>query len=245
MKSILSEDRFHNEEVAFSYVESKLWPNGPVCKHCGETGRIGRLRGKTTRPGLYKCYTCRKPFTVRQGTVFESSHVPLRIWLQVIHLMTSSKKGVSTKQIHRALGGSMTTAWFLTHRVRECMKELHQFSDCKGSCRCFSIRIREETTGGSTSPACANFRSRSAPIESPSIGNRSSCHHESPTNRPERTLYPGVHRPGAVSICGWSIAYLRCTAETSEDTEYSRADRRCSRAARTFSCFLSKTPASK
>jgi transposase-like protein len=127
MKSILSESRFHNEEVAFAYVEAHLWPNGPVCKHCGETGRIGKLRGKTTRPGLYKCYTCRKPFTVRMGTVFESSHVPLRVWLQVVHLICASKKGISTQQIHRTIGGSMTTAWFLTHRVRECMKELHAF----------------------------------------------------------------------------------------------------------------------
>ncbi len=132
MKSILSEPRFHNEEVAFAYVEAKLWPNGPVCKHCGETGRIGRLQGKTTRPGLYKCYACRKPFTVRMGTVFESSHVPLRIWLQVIQLMTASKKGISTAQVHRALGGSMTTAWFLTMRVRECMREVRQFAEPMG-----------------------------------------------------------------------------------------------------------------
>ena len=124
MKPVLSEPRFHNEDVAFAYVEAHLWPNGPVCKHCGETNRIGRLKGKTTRPGLYKCYACRKPFTVRMGTVFESSHIPLRVWLQVIHLVCASKKGISTQQIHRTIGGSMTTAWFLTHRVRECMKEL-------------------------------------------------------------------------------------------------------------------------
>jgi len=124
MPSILSEPRFHNEAVAFEFVEAALWPNGPVCKHCGETNRIGKLKGKTTRAGLYKCYACRKPFTVRMGTIFESSHVPLRVWLQVIHLICASKKGMSTQQIHRTIGGSMTTAWFLTHRVRECMKEL-------------------------------------------------------------------------------------------------------------------------
>ena len=123
MKPVLSEPRFHNEEVAFAYVESLLWPNGPVCKHCGEANRVGRLKGKTTRAGLYKCYACRKPFTVRMGTIFESSHVPLRVWLQVIHLICASKKGISTQQIHRTIGGSMTTAWFLTHRIRECMKE--------------------------------------------------------------------------------------------------------------------------
>jgi transposase-like protein len=124
MKSALSADHFHTEEAAFAYVEAKLWPAGPVCAHCKTSHRIGRLKGKTTRPGLYKCYACRKPFTVRMGTVFESSHVPLRFWLQAIYLMCSSKKGISTRQLHRTFGGSMTTAWFLGHRIREAMKEI-------------------------------------------------------------------------------------------------------------------------
>lgn len=124
MKSVLSEPEFHNEEAAFAYVEARLWPSGPVCRHCGETARIGRLKGKTTRPGLYKCYACRKPFTVRMGTVFESSHVPLRIWLQAIYLMCSSKKGISTRQLQRTFGGSLKTAWFLGHRIREAMTVL-------------------------------------------------------------------------------------------------------------------------
>jgi transposase-like protein len=124
MKSALSEAHFHNEVAAFAYVEARLWPNGPVCKHCGGTDRIGALKGKTTRPGLYKCYACRKPFTVRMGTVFESSHVPLRYWLQAIYLMASSKKGVSTRQLQRTFGGSMTTSWFLAHRIREAMKTM-------------------------------------------------------------------------------------------------------------------------
>jgi transposase-like protein len=124
MISAISEPHFHNEEAAFAYVEGKLWPNGPICHHCGETARIGKLQGKTTRAGLYKCYACRKPFTVRMGTVFESSHVPLRIWLQAIYLMCSSKKGISTRQLQRTFGGSMKTAWFLTHRIREAMKTI-------------------------------------------------------------------------------------------------------------------------
>jgi len=123
MKNHLSAEHFQTEEAAFAYVEAKLWANGPVCHHCGETGRIGRLQGKTNRAGLYKCYACRKPFTVRMGTIFESSHVPLRVWLQVMYLVCSSKKGISTNQIQRTLQCSMKTAWFLTHRVRECMKE--------------------------------------------------------------------------------------------------------------------------
>jgi transposase-like protein len=80
------------------------------------------LSGKTTRVGLRKCYACRAPFTVKMGTVFESSHAPLRIWLQAIHLMVSSKKGISTRQLQRTLGVGMKTAWFLGHRIREAMK---------------------------------------------------------------------------------------------------------------------------
>jgi transposase-like protein len=122
-KSVLSDARFHNEEAAFAYVEAELWPNGPVCPHCenADTTKIGRLQGKTTRVGLRKCYACRKPFTVRIGTVFEDSHLPLRLWLQAIHLLCSSKKGISTRQLQRILGCGMKTAWHLGHRIRHAM----------------------------------------------------------------------------------------------------------------------------
>jgi transposase-like protein len=124
MKSELEATHFQSEEAAFAYVEAKLWPHGPVCPHCGTIGRAGRLQGKSTRPGLWKCYACRKQFTVRVGTIFESSHAPMRIWLQAIYLMCSSKKGISTRQLQRTFGGSMTTAWFLGHRIREAMTTL-------------------------------------------------------------------------------------------------------------------------
>jgi transposase-like protein len=122
-KPVLSAPQFQNETAAFAYVEAHLWPKGPVCPHCGETARIGRLNGKTTRPGLLKCYACKKPFTVRMGTLFEDSHLPLHLWLQVIHLMCCSKKGIATRQIQRMLRCSMKTAWFLGHRIREAMTE--------------------------------------------------------------------------------------------------------------------------
>jgi transposase-like protein len=122
-KPLLNQPHFQNEAAAFEYVEARLWPNGPVCHHCGERKRVGKLAGKTTRPGLYKCYACRKPFTVRMGTIFESSHLPLHLWLQVIHLFCASKKGISTHQIQRMLRCSMKTAWFLGHRIREAMNE--------------------------------------------------------------------------------------------------------------------------
>src|ERR1700676_3773187 len=123
--SVLSEPQFQSEAAAFDYVEARLWQDGPKCAHCGEMEHIGRLQGKTTRPGLYKCYRCRKPFTVRMGTLFESSHLPLHLWLQAMHLLCSSKKGISTQQLHRTLGVTLKSAWFLSHRIREAMKTLH------------------------------------------------------------------------------------------------------------------------
>jgi transposase-like protein len=120
-KPVLNAPQFLNEPAAFAYVEARLWPNGPVCPHCGETARIGRLNGKTTRPGLHKCYACKKPFTVRMGTLFEDSHLALHLWLQVIHLFCCSKKGIATRQIQRMLNCSMKTAWFLGHRIRLAM----------------------------------------------------------------------------------------------------------------------------
>src|SRR5580658_9458940 len=120
-KPVLNEPQFLTEAGAFAYVEARLWPNGPVCPHCKGTERIGALKGKTTRPGLYKCYACKKPFTVRMGTIFEDSHLPLHLWLQVIHLFCCSKKGIATRQIQRMLNCSMKTAWFLGHRIRLAM----------------------------------------------------------------------------------------------------------------------------
>jgi transposase-like protein len=123
MKSALAAPHLSNEEAAIAYVEAQLWPDGPVCPHCGTVGEATKLRGKSTRPGLWKCRACRKPFTVRMRSIFESSHIPLHIWLQAIYLICSSKKGISTRQIQRTLGGSLKTAWFLMHRIRLAMDE--------------------------------------------------------------------------------------------------------------------------
>jgi transposase-like protein len=121
-KPILSAPHFWNEEAAFAFLEARIWPHGPVCPKCGVLNHAKRLQGKSTRPGLWKCYSCMKPFTVKVGTVFESSHVPLHIWLQTVHLMASAKKGISTHQIHRTMGVTLKTAWFMTMRIREAMK---------------------------------------------------------------------------------------------------------------------------
>ena len=120
--SVLSHDHFHNEEAAYSWVEAHVWPDGPVCPHCGETTRLSKMQGKSTRIGLYKCYACRKPFNVKIGTIFEKSHVPMRIWLQAFHLLASSKKGISANQLHRTLKLSLKSAWFVGHRIREAMR---------------------------------------------------------------------------------------------------------------------------
>jgi transposase-like protein len=123
-KSVLDEKHFHDENAAYAYLEARIWPNGPVCPHCGGVDRIGKLKGKSTRIGIYKCYQCRKPFRATVGTVFEASHIPLRLWLQAIHLMASSKKGVSSNQLHRILGVTLKSAWFMSHR-REAMRALN------------------------------------------------------------------------------------------------------------------------
>ena len=123
MSSALSAPHFHNEAQAYAYVEARVWPEGPVCPHCGGVERISKMQGKTTRIGLYKCYQCRKPFTVTIGTIFEASHVPLHIWLQAIYLIAGSKKGISSNQLHRTLGVTLKTAWFMSHRIREAMRD--------------------------------------------------------------------------------------------------------------------------
>lgn len=120
--SFLSQPFFHNEEAAYEFIESRIWPNGPVCPHCGCNDRITKMQGKSTRIGTYKCRSCRKPFTVKVGTIFESSHVKMRLWLQAIFLIASSKKGISSNQLHRTLGVTLKTAWFMSHRIREAMK---------------------------------------------------------------------------------------------------------------------------
>lgn len=121
--SILSAAYFHNESSAYAFIEERLWPNGPICPKCGVIGRAGKLGGASTRIGVYKCYDCRKPFTVKVGTIFEASHIKLNLWLQAIFLIASSKKGVSANQLHRTLGITLKSAWFMGHRIREAMRD--------------------------------------------------------------------------------------------------------------------------
>jgi transposase-like protein len=123
--SVLSKPCFHDETAAYAFLEGLLWPNGATCPHCGnaDASKIGKLKGSATRIGLKKCYACRQQFTVKVGTVYESSHVPLHKWLQATYLLTSSKKGFTAHQLHRLLDVTYKTAWFMAHRIREAMKD--------------------------------------------------------------------------------------------------------------------------
>lgn len=121
--SVLSKPYFHDEAAAFAKLEEIVWPNGPICPHCGGRERIYELKGKSTRQGLKKCGHCRKQYTVRVGTVFESSHIPLHKWFQAAYLMASSKKGISAHQLHRTLEITYKSAWFMAHRLREAMRD--------------------------------------------------------------------------------------------------------------------------
>lgn len=144
--SVLSKPYMQDEAAAFAHVESIIWANGTVCPHCGVVDRAYKLEGVRTKPsaknpegkerhGLWKCRECRKQFTVRKGTIFEESHIEMHKWLQAIHLMVSSKKGISSQQLHRVLEITYKSAWFLTHRIRECMRDgaLAPFGDNGGT----------------------------------------------------------------------------------------------------------------
>jgi transposase-like protein len=119
--SALSAPWFHDEAAAYRKLENILWPQGPYCPRCGGFDRITTVKGG--RLGLWRCGPCKRQFRVTVGTVFESAHVPLNLWFQAMHLLCSSKKGMSSHQIHRVLGVTYKTAWFMTHRLREAMRE--------------------------------------------------------------------------------------------------------------------------
>lgn len=121
MTAIFNLPQFQDADKAREYLENLRWPNGVICPHCGVLGGHYKLEGKSTRPGVYKCADCSDQFTVTVGTVFERSKIKLNVWLQAVHLMCASKKGISAKQLERMLGVSYKTAWFMSHRIREAM----------------------------------------------------------------------------------------------------------------------------
>jgi transposase-like protein len=122
MTADLTKPMFTDPEKAREYLESVRWPRGPICPHCGSVENMTALKGKSHRAGLYQCNSCREPFTVTVGTLYERSHIPLNKWLLATHLMSASKKGISAHQLHRMLKITYKSAWFMAHRIREAMR---------------------------------------------------------------------------------------------------------------------------
>lgn len=118
----LTNPAFTDEDEARKFLEASRWPDGPVCPFCGQMETVSKLGGKSMGPGWYHCSECREKFTVRVGTLYERSHIPLHKWLLATHLIVSSKKGMSALQLSRMLGISYKSSWFLYHRIREAMK---------------------------------------------------------------------------------------------------------------------------
>jgi transposase-like protein len=134
---------FSDEDKAREFLEAIRWPDGPVCPHCGVIGEAYKLQGKSTRPGLWKCKGCRKPFTVTVGTIFADSHIPLSKWLLAYHLLCASKKGMSAHQLHRMLKVTYRSAWFMAHRIRYTMTQEPLSSKLTGV-----IEVDETYVGG-------------------------------------------------------------------------------------------------
>lgn len=155
--------RFGTEDAARGYLENLRWPNGPACPHCGgaDPYRLQARKGskRPGRPGLLKCRACRKQFTVRVGTIFEDSHIPLSTWVIAIHLMAASKKGMSAHQLHRMLGIAYRSAWFMAHRLRWAMKQEPIASRLSGI-----VEMDETYVGGGTEEFGRRFRGNSLKV---------------------------------------------------------------------------------
>jgi transposase-like protein len=130
---------FTDENAAREAMEAVMWPHGPCCPRCGSLDRIGKVSGKSARVGLYYCGECKRQFTVTVGTIFERSKVPLAKWWLAVHLMASSKKGMSAHQLHRMLGVTYPTAWFMEHRIRAAMASGDLLPPLGGECKTVEI----------------------------------------------------------------------------------------------------------
>jgi len=160
--------QFNTEERAREFLEKTLWPDGAVCPHCGILGESYRLHAregskKPVRPGVWKCGACRKQFTVRVGTTFEGSQIPLHKWLMAMHLMNASKKGVSCRQLHRMLGIAYKSAWFMTYRIRWAMRNDGPVPPLWGT-----VEVDETDVGGRLRTGSQAVKQRERPQDHPS-----------------------------------------------------------------------------
>jgi transposase-like protein len=153
---------FTDNDLAREWLEARVWPNGPECPHCKATA-VTRLQGFKHRAGAYQCNACREQFTVTVGTVFERSKLPLCKWLAALFMMTASKKGVSAHQIHRSLGISYKSAWFMCHRLREAMRPANYPEPLGGKFKI--VEVDETFVGGKA----GNRKSRKVRIKQPVV----------------------------------------------------------------------------
>lgn len=160
---------FADETAAREFFEARLWPDGPICPHCGLLNEAYRLKAKPgskrpVRDGVWKCKGCRRQFTIRIGTIFEESHIPLRKWLMALHLMTSSKKGISSHQIAREVGITVKSAWFLTHRIRVAMRQEPLAGMLKGTVEADETYVGGKPRKGAKPKAKRGRGTKKAPV---------------------------------------------------------------------------------
>lgn len=171
METVAQHEIFTDETKAIAYWESKRWPDGAVCPHCGLVGEAYKLQGKSTRPGLWKCKGCRKPFTAKMRSIFEDSHIPMHKWMYAVHLLCSSKKGMSAYQFHRMTATfygekvSYRTAWFMFHRIRFAMTQHPLVEKLTGTIECDETYVGGKIRVGSYKPGDSYNRKFRSPRE--------------------------------------------------------------------------------
>jgi transposase-like protein len=208
----LNNPAFQDDDLAREWFEARIWPNGPVCPHCGSFGEgvtrlqgTGSEKGKRHRPGCFQCNACRQQFTVTVKTVMERSKIPLHIWLKAMYLLSASKKGMSTHQLHRMLGVSLKSTWFLMHRIRDAMREPYFGSPMGG----FQKPCRR------TKPSSAAARREPARSASAAMPRKSRSSPWLTASKPARSMFPRSTPQRSSRFCGSRSTRRRWCLRTS------------------------------